>query len=141
MHRERVATEHGTGLCGQRSHDGNPLPTRQRQNAPISQQHDRTPGQLAGQRSALTVIEFDEVVVKGRRFGTPAFVEEAQLALLGEDPAYSSVYELEGDLALFGGGVQRVGETIDGRQLDVDPGSQSFGRRLGGTIGHGVQGV
>ena len=141
MHRERVATEHGTGLCRQRSHDSNPLPTRQRQNPPISQQHDRTPGQLAGQRPALSFIEFDEVVVEGRRFRMPAFVEEAQLAFLGQHPAYSSVYELEGDLAMFDGGVQGVGETVDRRPLDVNPSSQSFGRRFAGTIGHGMQGV
>ena len=126
MHREAVAAEERQRVVRGRADQGDaPSPPGiERQDAVVLEHDDRLARHLAGQRDRGRRLQLDGALVGVRP------LEEAEAELLDEDPPHDLVDRLHRDEAAAHRLVEVRGAVVR-RQLDVEPGVERQGRRLG----------
>ena len=132
---EGVAAHHRLRRVRARPDHGDPGAVEQRQRAVVREEHHGASCQLESDRPRLRRIEVDR-----RRLGRhPVRVEQAELALLGEDTVQRPVHQRLVDQAVRECGEQRLAVGVDRGQLDVDARREGEGRCLARTRGDVVQ--
>ncbi|MGX1476851.1 UNVERIFIED_CONTAM: hypothetical protein RKD50_005659 [Streptomyces canus] len=112
-----VAAQHGEGVGGAGADDRDPGVGGQREQAVrVVQEHHRLLGEAAGQGAVRRRVQVDPF----GGFRVPVLVQEAQLALLEQDPAGRPVDQGLGDLARADGIDQGGAVALEGGQFDVE---------------------